>query len=75
MNSLVYVVIDQGIHISEKVKVARNEKQKIYMFFLNIANFEAFLWSLILSANHLFWSCGTYIIVFSSSWILRNVNL
>ena len=60
MNSLVYVVIDQGIHISEKVKVARNEKQKIYIcFFLNIANFEAFLWSLILSANHLFWSCGT----------------
>ena len=47
----------------EKVKVARKEKQKKlhgFSLYQNIANFEAFLWNLKLSANHLFWSCDIY---------------
>ena len=46
MNALVYVVIDQGIH-KGKMKVAWNEKwKKLHgFFFMNIANFEAFLWN------------------------------
>ena len=43
------------------MKVARNEKQKKllgFSFYINIGNFEAFLWNLNLSAKHLFWRCG-----------------
>ena len=58
MNALVYVDIDQGIH-KGKMKVARNEKRKKlgFSFYINIGNFEAFLWNLNLSAKHLFWRC------------------
>ena len=59
MNALVYVDIDQGIH-EGKMKVAQNEKRKKllgFSFYINIGNFEAFLWNLNLSAKHLFWRC------------------
>ena len=42
------------------MKVARNEKRKKllgFSFYINIGNFEAFLWNLNLSANRLFWRC------------------
>ena len=51
MNALVYV--DKG-----KMKVARNAKRKKllgFSFSINIENFEAFLWNLNLSGNHVFW--------------------
>ena len=54
-----YVNIDQGIH-KGKMKVAQNEKRKKllgFSFYINIGNFEAFLWNLNLSAKHLFWRC------------------
>ena len=63
MNALVYVDIDQGIH-KGKMKVAQNEKRKKllgFSFYINIGNFEAFFWNLNLSANRLFWRCGTYL--------------
>ena len=63
MNALVYVDIDQGIH-KGKMKVARIEKRKKllgFSFYMNIGNFEAFLWNLNLSAKHLFWMCGKFI--------------
>ena len=47
MNALIYVNIDQGIH-KVKLKNAPNEKQKKlrgFSFSINIANFEAFLWT------------------------------
>ena len=47
MNAPVYVDIDQGIH-KGKLKNALNEKQKKlhgFSFSINIANFEAFLWT------------------------------
>ena len=59
MNALVYVDIDQGIH-KGKMKVAGVEKRKKllgFSFYMNIGNFEAFLWNLNLSAKHLFWTC------------------
>ena len=43
------------------MKVARNEKRKKllgFSFYINIGNFEAFLWNLNLSAKHLFWRCA-----------------
>ena len=43
------------------MKVARNEKRKKllgFSFYINIGNFEAFLWNLNLSAKHLFWTCA-----------------
>ena len=58
MNALVYVDIDQGI-IKVKMKVAQNEKRKKllgFSFYINIGNFEAFLWNLNLSGNSLFWT-------------------
>ena len=61
MNALVYVDIDQGIH-KVKMKVAPNEKrQKLlgFSFYINIGDFEAFLWNLNLSANRLFWRFDT----------------
>ena len=61
MNALVYDHIDQGIH-KWKMKVARNEEWKKlcgFSFHQNIANFEAFLWNLKFSVNHLFWRCDT----------------
>ena len=42
------------------MKVARNEKRKKllgFSFYINIGNFEAFLWNLTLSAKLLFWRC------------------
>ena len=45
MNALVYVNIDTRAFISEKMKVARNEKQNKlhgFSYYKNIANFEAF---------------------------------
>ena len=42
------------------MKVAQNEKRKKllgFSFYINIGNFEAFLWNLNLSAKHLFWRC------------------
>ena len=60
MNALVYVNIDQGIH-KVKVKVAQNKNRKKilgFSFYINIGNFEAFLWNLNLSTKHLFWRCG-----------------
>ena len=54
-----YVTIDQGIH-KIKMKVAWNEKRKKlhgFSFYVNIGNFEVFLWNLNLRANHLFWRC------------------
>ena len=48
MNALVYVDIDQGIH-KGKMKVAQNEKRKKllgFSFYINIVNFEAYLWNL-----------------------------
>jgi hypothetical protein len=59
MNALVYVDIDQGIH-KGKMKVAQNEKRKKllgFSFYINIGNFEAFLWNLTFSAKLLFWMC------------------
>ena len=59
MNALVYVDIDQGIH-KGKMKVAQNEKRKKllgFSFYVNIGNFEAFLWNFNLSAKLLFWMC------------------
>ena len=56
MNALVYVDIVQGIH-KGKSKFAQNEKQKklcVFSFYLNVANFEAFGWIFLLSANLLF---------------------
>ena len=56
MNALVYVDIDQGIH-KGKMKVAQIEKRKKllgFSFYMNIGNFEAFLWNLNLSAKHFF---------------------
>ena len=56
MNALVYVDIDQGIN-KEKSKVARNEKRKKlygFSYTYNIANFEAFCWNILMSANLLF---------------------
>ena len=29
-----------------------------FTFYINIGNFEAFLWNLNLSAKHVFWRCG-----------------
>ena len=52
--------IDQGIH-KVKMKAAQNEKQKKlfgFPFYINIGNFEAFLWNLMLRANRLFWRCA-----------------
>ena len=56
MNALVFNDIDQGIH-KIKIKITQNEKpQKIHGFslYINVANFEAFLRTLNLRANHLF---------------------
>ena len=42
------------------MKVAQNEKRKKllgFSFYINIGNFEAFLWNLNLNANRLFWRC------------------
>ena len=61
MNALVYVNIEQGIHYREKDKVAPNEKRKNQCGFLyskSMANFEAFLWNIKLSANLLFMKSG-----------------
>ena len=57
MSALVFHDIDQGIH-KIKIQMTQNEKpQKIHGFsiYINIANFEAFLQTLNLRANHLFW--------------------
>ena len=43
------------------MKVAQNEKRKKllgFSFYINIGNFEAFLWNLNLSTNRLFWRCA-----------------
>ena len=56
MNALVYVDIDQGIY-KGKMKVALNEKRKKlrgFSFFINIANFEAFLLVFKLTKNLFF---------------------
>ena len=53
MNALVYVDIDQGIY-KGKLKNALNEKRKKlfgFSFSINIANFEAFLWTKKLISN------------------------
>ena len=46
------------------MKVARDEKQNKklagFSFYQNIANLEAILWNLILSANHLCWRCDIW---------------
>ena len=71
MNALVYVDIDQGIH-KGKMKVAQNEKRKKllgFSFYINIGNFEAFIWNLNLSTNCLFWRCE-----FSNDWIILLVG-
>ena len=58
MNALVYVNIDQGrVFISEKDKVARNDKQKKlhgFSYYKNIANFEEFWRDKNISKNLLF---------------------
>ena len=37
----------------------KNEKNYVsFSFYVNIGNFEAFLWNLNLSGNHLFWRCA-----------------
>ena len=56
MNALVYVDIDQGIY-KGKLKNALNEKRKKlfgFSFSINIANFEAFLWTKKLISNLFF---------------------
>ena len=54
MNALVYADIDQGIH-KGKSKVAPNEKRLHgFSFFINIANFETFGWTFLLSTNLFF---------------------
>ena len=56
MNALVYVDIDRGIH-KVKLKNALNEKRKKlhgFSFSINIANFEAFLWTKKLISNLFF---------------------
>ena len=71
MNALVYVDIDQGIH-KGKMEVAQNEKRKKllgFSFYINIGNFEAFLWNLNLSTNRLFWRCVYWQLVFTFSII------
>ena len=53
MNALDYVNIDTAF-IKGKMKVAQNEKRKKllgFSFYVNIGNFEAFLWNLNLSVN------------------------
>ena len=53
-----------------KMKVARNEKRKKllgFSFYINIANFEAFLQYLNFSTNHLFWRCV------EQSWFLTGI--
>ena len=60
MPCLVYVNIDQGIH-KKKLKNARNEKRKKlhgFSFSINIANFEAFLWTKKLISNLFFLKSG-----------------
>ena len=55
-SALVYVNIDQGIH-KGKSKFARIEKREKLQWFsitLNIANFEAFCWNILMSINFLF---------------------
>ena len=57
--ALLYVNIDQGIH-KVKMKVAQIKKRKKLLgisFYINIVNFEAFLWNLNLSTNRFFWRC------------------
>ena len=47
--------------IKGKMKDAQNEKRKKllgFSFYIDIGNFEAFLWNLNLSAKHVFWRCG-----------------
>ena len=42
------------------MKVAQNELRKRllgFSLYINIENFESFLWNLKLSAKHLFWRC------------------
>ena len=40
-----------------------NKKLLGFSFYINIGNFEAFLWNLNLSANHLFWRCGILVLL------------
>ena len=66
MNAPVYVDIDQGIH-KGKLKVARNEKRKKlhgFSFSINIANFEAFLWTKKLISNLFFLKSDMYVLTF-----------
>ena len=61
--------INQGIH-KIKIKVSQNEKRKkiqVFSFYINIANFEAFLQYLNFSTNHLFWRCV------EQSWFLTGI--
>ena len=55
------------------MKVDQNEKKKLpgFSFYINIGNFEAFLWNLILSANRLFWTC----VILISTYLLENKYL
>ena len=49
------------------MKVAQNEKPKRllgFSLYINIGNFEAFLWNLNLSAKHLFWTCEAPLCIF-----------
>ena len=69
--------IDQGIH-KGKMKVAQNEKRKKllgFSFYINIGNFEAFLWNLNLSTNHLFWRCDLLWQCFSICLGSREIDL
>ena len=43
------------------MKIARNEKRKKllgFSFYIDIGDFEAFLWNLNLSENNSFWRCA-----------------
>ena len=56
MNALVYV----DIRKNSKMLEMKNEKKYLgFSFYINIGDFEAFLWNLNsnLSTNHSFWRC------------------
>ena len=57
--SMLSVDVDQGIY-QGKNNVARNEKNYVGFVFQNMANFEAFRYTISLSINFLFLKSGTY---------------
>ena len=62
----------------ENLLEIKNEKRKKllgFSFYINIGNFEAFLWNLNLSTNHLFWRCDLLWQCFSICLGSREIDL